>query len=68
MRLSKDSSLKAEQELERIRVEATRKNIEAGYQHSSLALEKQDSLPLNSKKIEEDYTMFDEQIDQEVEL
>jgi len=25
-------------------------------------------LPLNSKKIEEDYTMFDEQIDNEPEL
>jgi hypothetical protein len=28
-----------------------------------LSLDKQDSLPLNSKKIEEDYTMFDEQIE-----
>jgi len=29
-------------------------------QENDLNLEKQDSLPLNSKKIEEDYTMFDE--------
>ena len=32
-------------------------------QLDDLSLDKQDSLPLNSKKIEEDYTMFDEQIE-----
>lgn len=40
VRLSKDSSVRGEQEMERIRVEATRANIEAGYKHSGLALEK----------------------------
>jgi hypothetical protein len=36
---------------------------------SDLQIEKQDSnLPLNSKKIEEDYTMFEEQVDNDQEL
>lgn len=39
-----------------------------GQAANDLVLEKQDSLPLNNKKIEEDYTMFDEQIDNEQEL
>lgn len=67
--------------MEKIRIDNAKANIEASYAQKNqyrgsnqplaeeeLALVQQDSLPLKQKKIEEDYTMFDEQIENEEEL
>ena len=52
-----------------MRLEQQKAAIEASYRRDlNLQLEGQDSFPLKQKKIEEDYTMFEEQVDNEPEL